>query len=203
MIPGGTKAVAGEATGKTITAGHTICGSTESRTKAKTAGSETKRLDLGGNVKAHRQESLHAPGPAVQEGGQETASSTLPRWSCAKLAVIAFVSCLLSAFPYCGSRRVETLLSMSLHVSAEIQTFHFASRGFGLGTALRRAANSVSGRDGFSGGLTGHRFRPPRYHFVSDRGALGKQPMTMSWSELCRGSRTETFLKIWRSVPRM
>ena len=49
-IPGGTKAVAGEATDRTITAGHTLCGSTESRTKAKTAGSETKCLDLGGNV---------------------------------------------------------------------------------------------------------------------------------------------------------
>ena len=72
-IPGGTKAVASEATDRTITAGHTLCGSTESRTKAKTAGSEMKRLDLGGNVEAHRRESLHAPGPAVREGGQETA----------------------------------------------------------------------------------------------------------------------------------
>ena len=34
------------------------------------AGSETKRLDLGGNVETHRRESLHAPGPAVREGGQ-------------------------------------------------------------------------------------------------------------------------------------
>ena len=63
--------VAGEATDKTITAGRTLCGSTESRTKARTAGSETKRLDLGGNVEAHRRESLHTPGPAVREGGQE------------------------------------------------------------------------------------------------------------------------------------
>ena len=70
-IPGGTKAVAGEATDRTITARHTLCGSTESRTKAKTAGTKTKRLDLGGNVEAHRRESLHAPGPAVREGGQE------------------------------------------------------------------------------------------------------------------------------------
>ena len=75
-IPGGKKAVAGEATGKTIMAGHTICCSTESRTKAKNAGSETKRLDLGGNVEAHRQESLHAPGPAVREGRQETADES-------------------------------------------------------------------------------------------------------------------------------
>ena len=44
---------------------------TESRTKAKTAGGETKRLDLGGDVEAHWRESLHAPGPAVREGGQD------------------------------------------------------------------------------------------------------------------------------------
>ena len=72
------------------------------------------------------------------------ASSALLLQSCAKLAVIAFVSCLLSAFPYRGSRRVETFLLMSLHVSAEIQAFCLASRGFGFGTALRRAAKSVS-----------------------------------------------------------
>ena len=72
-VPGGTQALAGEATDRTITAGHTLCGSTESRPKANNAGSETKRLDLGGNVEAHRRESLHAPGPAVREGGQETA----------------------------------------------------------------------------------------------------------------------------------
>ena len=37
------------------------------------------------------------------------ASSALLRRSCAKLVVIAFVNCLLSAFPYRRSRRVETL----------------------------------------------------------------------------------------------
>ena len=52
-IPGGAKAVAGEATKKTITDGQTRCGSTESRTKDETAGGEMKRLDLGGNVEAH------------------------------------------------------------------------------------------------------------------------------------------------------
>ena len=63
--------MAGEATDRTFTARHSLCGSTESHPKANTAGSETKRLDLGGNVATHRQESLHAPGPAVREGGQE------------------------------------------------------------------------------------------------------------------------------------
>ena len=69
-LPGGTEALADEATGGTLADGHAICGSTESRTKTNTAGSETKRLDLGGNVATHRRESLHAPGPAVQESGQ-------------------------------------------------------------------------------------------------------------------------------------
>ena len=63
--------MAGEATDKTITYGRTLCGSTESRTEAETAGGETKILDLGGDVEAHRRESLHAPGPAVREGGHE------------------------------------------------------------------------------------------------------------------------------------
>ena len=67
---GGTKAMAGEATDKTLADRHAICGSTESRTETNTAGSKTKRLDLGGNVATHRRESLHAPGPAVREGGQ-------------------------------------------------------------------------------------------------------------------------------------
>ena len=39
-----------------------LCGSTESRPKTNTAGSKTKRLDIGGNVATHRWESLHAPG---------------------------------------------------------------------------------------------------------------------------------------------
>ena len=69
-IPGGMEAMAGEATGGTLADGHSICGSTESRTKTNTAGSEMKRLDLGGNVATHRRESLHAPGPAVRSDGQ-------------------------------------------------------------------------------------------------------------------------------------
>ena len=107
------------------------------------------------------------------------ASSVLLRLSCARLSLISFPNLRLSAFPYRGSRRVETLSSMSRHVSAEIQAFRLASRGVGFGTALRRAANSVSVREGSVGGLTGQLFRPPRYRFVADRGALGKQPRTM------------------------
>ena len=38
LIPGGAKAVAGEASGKTITDGRTLFGSTESSVKAETAG---------------------------------------------------------------------------------------------------------------------------------------------------------------------
>ena len=62
--------MAGEATGGILADRHSICGSTESRTKTNTAGSEAKRLDLGGNAATHQRESLHAPGPAVREGGQ-------------------------------------------------------------------------------------------------------------------------------------
>ena len=50
---GGTKALAGEATDGTLTDGNSLCGSTESSPKANTAGSETKRLDLGGNMATH------------------------------------------------------------------------------------------------------------------------------------------------------
>ena len=92
---------------------------------------------------------------------------------------MSFPNRLLSAFPYRGSRRVETLSSMSRHVYAKIQAFRLASRGVGFGTALRRAAKRVSVRERSVGGLTGHHFRPPRYCFVSNRGALGKQPRTM------------------------
>ena len=49
-VPGGTKALAGEATNRTLTYRHSLCGFTESRPKANTAGSEMKHLDLGGNV---------------------------------------------------------------------------------------------------------------------------------------------------------
>ena len=99
--------------------------------------------------------------------------------SAAKLFCTAFLIRRMYAVPYRGSRRAETLSSMSLHVSAKIQAFCLASHVFALGTALRRAAKSSSILVGFTGGLTGHRFRPPRYRFVSDRGALGRQPRTM------------------------
>ena len=51
-ISGGTEAMAGAATGGAIEDGQTLCGSTESPTKKSVAGSETKRLDLGGDVAA-------------------------------------------------------------------------------------------------------------------------------------------------------
>ena len=82
-VPGGTKALAGEATDGTLTDGHSICGSTESRTKANTVGSETKRLDLGRNVATHQRESLHAPGPAVRSGGQAEVGKGDQEESCA------------------------------------------------------------------------------------------------------------------------
>ena len=62
--------MAGATTGGAIADGHTLCGSTESRTKTSATGSEMKRLDLGGDVAALRQESRHAPRPAVLPGEQ-------------------------------------------------------------------------------------------------------------------------------------
>ena len=97
--------MAGAAAGGAIKDGHTLCVSTESRTETSAAGSETKRLDLGGDVAARRRESRH--------------------------------------------------------VSAKIQAFRLASRGAVFGTALRRAAKSVSILDGAVGGGNDHRFRLP------------------------------------------
>ena len=62
--------MAGAATGGAIKDGHTLCGSTESRTEKGAAVSETERLDLGGHMAAHQRESRHAPRPAVLPGGQ-------------------------------------------------------------------------------------------------------------------------------------
>ena len=62
--------MAGGATGGAIKDGHTLCGSTESRTEKGAAGGETKRLDLGGDVAARQRESRHAPGPEVLSGGK-------------------------------------------------------------------------------------------------------------------------------------
>ena len=107
------------------------------------------------------------------------ASSVLLLLSFASPSLISFPNLRLSAFPYRGSRRVETLSLMSRHVSAEIQAFRLASLGAGFGTALRRAAKSVSIREGSPGGLTGQLFRPPWYRRVASRGAPGKHPRTM------------------------
>ena len=62
--------MAGGATGGAIEDGHTLCGSTESRTEKGAAGGETKCLDLGGDVAARRRESCHTLRPAVLPGGQ-------------------------------------------------------------------------------------------------------------------------------------
>ena len=107
------------------------------------------------------------------------AYSVLLLLSFARPFLISFPNLRLSAFPYRGSRRMENLSSMSCHVYAEIQAFRLAFRGAGFGTSLRRAANSVSIREGSAGGLTGQRFHPPWYRRVASRGAPGKHPRTM------------------------
>ena len=107
------------------------------------------------------------------------ASSALRFRSAARLFFTASPICRVNACPYRGSRSAETLSSMSLHVFSEIQAFRLASRGYAFRTALRRDAKSWSAHVGFTGGLTGHRFLPPRYLLCSVRGALGRQPRTM------------------------
>ena len=89
------------------------------------------------------------------------AASSLLFLSLARLHMILLPKVRLSAWQYRGSQRVATLLSTSHHVSAEIQAFRLASLGAVFGTALRRAAKSVSTLDGAAGGATGQRLRPP------------------------------------------
>ena len=60
--------MAGEAAGGTNEDGPIFRGSTESRTKGATARGETKRLDLGDDVKTHRREILRTPGPTILAG---------------------------------------------------------------------------------------------------------------------------------------
>ena len=107
------------------------------------------------------------------------ASSALRFRSATKLALTALPSCLFIACPFRGSRRAETLLLTSLHVSSDIHEFRLAARGCAFGTPLHRALKSFSTRVGFVGGLTGHRFLPPKYRLCSVREALGRQPRTM------------------------
>ena len=107
------------------------------------------------------------------------ASSARRLRSSAKLSLIARPIRILSACPFAGSRRVETLSSTSLHVSSEIHSFRLPSRTFAFGTALCRAAKASSSLVGVVGGLRGHFFRPPRYLLCYVREALGRQLSTM------------------------
>ena len=64
---------------------------------------------------------------------------------------------------------------MSLHVDSEIQAFCLASRGCALGTDLLRSAKSWYVRVGSRGGLTSHRFLPPKYRLCSVGGGGARQ----------------------------
>ena len=112
-------------------------------------------------------------------------------------------SLLFIACPFAGSRRADTLLSTSLHISVDINSFCLASLTLVFWTALYRAANTSSSLVGSVGGFNGNFFRTPRYRLCFVREALCRQPSTMQWSELCQGSWTETFPKRRRSVPRI
>ena len=96
----------------------------------------------------------------------------------------------------------ETLSLTSLHVSSEIHSFLCWSLPWGFGTDLRRAAKIPSSLVGSVGGRSGDFRLPAMYRVCSLSGALRTQPTTMKWLVLCRGSRTDTFLKRLLSVPR-
>ena len=90
------------------------------------------------------------------------ASSACRLLSVVKLALMTRPSLLIIVWPFAGSRRAETLLSTSLHVAANIQSFFLASRARAFRTALRKAAKMLSSLVGAFGGRRGSFFRPPR-----------------------------------------
>ena len=75
--------------------------------------------------------------------------------------------------------RAETLLSMSLRISAGVHAFLLASQAFGLGMVLRRAAESPSSLVGVVRGQRGVCMRRPSYLLYSLMGPLRKHPRTV------------------------
>ena len=88
-------------------------------------------------------------------------------------------------------------------MSENIHAFFLASRAFGLGMALHRAAKSLYSLVGVVRGRRGIRVRRSRYLMCYLRGALRRHTSTMYWSELFRGSQTAMFLKRLQYIPRM
>ena len=90
----------------------------------------------------------------------------------------------------------------SLHISSEIHSFLCRSLPWVFGTALRRDSKIPSSLVDSVGGRSGDFRLPVMYRVCSRSGALRKQRVTIKWLVLCRGSRTDTFLKRLLSVPR-
>ena len=105
---------------------------------------------------------LHMVTCFLMEGGSKSRSaSILPPDASAcrcrsafKLGFILWIRRRISPWSRTGYRRVDTFVSMRLHVSAKIHVFLLASRALGFGVARRRAAKSLSslvGVDGYEG----------------------------------------------------
>ena len=131
------------------------------------------------------------------------ASSDLYILSLFKIDTIARPNLQKRDCSFTGYWRVETLFSASLNTASDIHMFSLASQARGFGTALRRAAKIPSSLVGVVGGWRWSRLRLPNYLAFSLREALRRQPRTKEWSELCLGSRLDTFQNRRQSAPRM
>ena len=76
-----------------------------------------------------------------------------------RLAAIALPNLRIRAWSFTGSCLAENLSSKSIHVNSDIHAFFLASRSWGFGTALRRAAKIPSSLVGAVGGRRGGRLR--------------------------------------------
>ena len=107
------------------------------------------------------------------------ASSVLSFLSSLRLVLIARPRRRRRVWFCADSRRAETLLLTSLHVSSKIHTFFLASRAFGLGIAPRRPTKSLSSLLGVVRGRRGSRVRRLRYSVCYLRVAMTRNPSTM------------------------
>ena len=69
---------------------------------------------------------------------------------------------------------METLLSTSLHVASKIHVFFLASRAWGFGTALQRAAKIPSSLIGEVGGRKGVPLAPPEIFGLFPQGGAAE-----------------------------
>ena len=77
---------------------------------------------------------------------------------------------------YVGYRRMDTLVSTSLHVSSKIHVFFLAYLDFGLGISWRMLVKSFPSLIGVNGGRKGRRVYHPSYFECFLRVALQRHP---------------------------